>query len=64
MGALGEVAQEEGRRTNRCSKVLPLCGTGSASFWGGNTGLDGKDAAKTVGDTLGFLEAGDRNVYA
>ena len=57
-GALGGAAEEGGRRPDSCRKVLPSGSPVGASFWGGNMGIDGNDAAKTGGVTRGFLEAG------
>ena len=64
LGALGEVSEEGGSRTDSCSKVLPIGGPGGDYFLVGKMGLGGNDAAKTGGGTRGFLEAGDRDVGA
>ena len=61
LGALGEVAEERGRRPDSFSKVLPIGGPGDAPFWCVNLDLDGNNAAKTGGGTHGFLAAGGGN---
>ena len=61
-GALGEVADEGGSRTNSLSKVLTSGGPGSAPRWGGNLGLDDNYGAKTGGGTRGCLAAGGGDV--
>ena len=64
MGALGEVSEERGSRTDSCNKFLLRVGPSGAYFGGRNMGLDGNDAAKPGGVTRVFLEAGGRGVGA
>ena len=64
MGALGEVSEERGNINYSCRKFLPSGGPSSASFGGGNMGLDGNNAEKSGGGTCGFLYIGYGDVGA
>ena len=61
LGKFREVAEEGGSGPDSLSKVLTIGGPGGAPLWGGNLGLVGNNAAKTLGGTRGFLAAGDRD---
>ena len=56
-----EDSKEGGSGPDFISKVLPCSGTGSATLWVGNLGVDGSDDAKNLGGTLGFTVEGDRD---
>ena len=53
------VAEEGGIIPDHLSKFLPRVVTVGATFWVGNLGIDGNDAAKTRWGTREFHAAGD-----
>ena len=59
MGAVREVAKAGGSGPNHLGRVIPCGGSGGATLWVRNLGVDGSDDIKYRGGTRGFPEVGD-----